>query len=114
MKGMLHLWQQVILIQHTDDESKLLIQIKEDWQESNHFFMTWQLSSILQVAHTYIRGDNSKIAQNILLLLLIFCGNPRKAEELLLKHEDDELVLIVLYCFGGESPHSWSSHLYGS
>ena len=24
----------------------------------------------------------------------------RRAEELLLKHEDDELVLIVLYCFG--------------
>ncbi len=54
MKGMLKLWQQVVLIQHTEDRSKLLIQIKEDWQESNHFFMTWQLSSILQVAHTYI------------------------------------------------------------
>jgi hypothetical protein len=24
----------------------------------------------------------------------------KRAEELLLKHEDDELVLIVLYCFG--------------
>jgi hypothetical protein len=54
MKGMLKLWQQVVLIQHTEDRSELLIQIKEDWQESNHFFMTWQLSLILQVAHTYI------------------------------------------------------------
>ncbi len=30
------------------------MQIEEDWQESNRFVMTWQLSSILQVAHTYI------------------------------------------------------------
>ena len=59
MKRMLKLWQQVVLIQHTEDRSKLLIliiedqqdkliqhtedrsklliQIKEDWQESNHF-----------------------------------------------------------------------------
>jgi hypothetical protein len=28
--------------------------IKEDRQESNRFFMTWQLSLILQIAHTYI------------------------------------------------------------
>jgi hypothetical protein len=35
---MLHLWQQLVLIQHTDDRSKLLILIKEDWQESNRFF----------------------------------------------------------------------------
>ncbi len=54
MKGMLHLWQQVVLIQLLDDRSKSLIQIKGDWQEINRFFMTWQLSSILQVAHTYI------------------------------------------------------------
>ncbi len=54
MKGMLHLWQQVILIQHTDGRSKLLILIKQDWQESNCFLMTWQLSLILQVTHTYI------------------------------------------------------------
>ncbi len=45
--------QQDKLIQHTEDRNKLLIQIEEDWQESNRFFMTWQLSSILQVAHTY-------------------------------------------------------------
>ncbi len=51
---MLHLWHQVVLIQHTDNRSKLLILIKEDRQESNRFFMTWQLSLILQVAHTYI------------------------------------------------------------
>jgi hypothetical protein len=108
MKGMLKLWQQVVLIQHAECRkmkrmlhlsmatsrtspayrrqeqiarqtnppeikaqenkmnaasmvtsctnpsyirwSKLLILIKEDWQESNHYFMTWQLSSILQVA----------------------------------------------------------------
>jgi hypothetical protein len=37
-----------------DDRSKLLIPIEEDWQENNHFLMTWQLSSILQVAHTFI------------------------------------------------------------
>jgi hypothetical protein len=76
MKGMLKLWQQVILIQHTEDRSKLLIlivedqqdkliqhtdarsklliQIEENWQESNCYFMTWQLSLILQVSHTYI------------------------------------------------------------
>jgi hypothetical protein len=54
MKGMLKLWQQVVLIQHTAGRSKLMIQIEEGWQESNHFFMTCQLSSILQVAHTYI------------------------------------------------------------
>jgi hypothetical protein len=54
MKGMLKLWQQIILIQHTEDRSKLLIQIEKDWQESNRYFMTWQLRSILQVAHTYI------------------------------------------------------------
>ncbi len=35
---MLKLWQQVVLIRHTEDRSKLLIQIEEDWQESNHFF----------------------------------------------------------------------------
>ena len=32
MKGMLKLWQQVILIQHTEDRSKLLVLLKEDWQ----------------------------------------------------------------------------------
>ncbi len=37
-----------------------------------------------------------------------------RAEELLLKHEDDKLVLIILYCFGWKSLHSWSCHLYGS
>jgi hypothetical protein len=37
MKGMIKLWQQVVLIQHTEDMSKPLIQIKEDWQESNRF-----------------------------------------------------------------------------
>ncbi len=53
MKGILKLWQQVVLIQHTEDRSKSLLQIKEDWQESN-CFLTWLLSSIFQVAHTYI------------------------------------------------------------
>jgi hypothetical protein len=56
MTGMLKLWQQVVLIQHTDDRSKSLIQIKEDWQESNHLFMTWQLSLILHVTHAYINS----------------------------------------------------------
>ncbi len=35
-----------------------------------------------------------------------------RAEELLLKHEDDDLVPIV--SVENQSPHSWSSHLYGS
>ena len=54
MKGMLKLWRQVVLIQHTEDRSKSMIQIEEDWQESNHFFMTWQLSSIFQVKCVYL------------------------------------------------------------
>ncbi len=33
MKGMLKLWQQVVLIQHTEDRSKLLILIVEDGQD---------------------------------------------------------------------------------
>jgi hypothetical protein len=53
MKEMIKLWQQVVLIQHTEDRSKSLIKIEEDWQESNRFFMTWQLILILQVAHTF-------------------------------------------------------------
>jgi hypothetical protein len=32
----------------------LLTLTEEDWQESNHFLMKWQLSLILQVAHTFI------------------------------------------------------------
>ncbi len=67
MKGMLHLWQQVTLIQRSDDRSKLLILIKEDWQESNHFFMTWQLSLILQVAHTHIISLAGYGAKNIVM-----------------------------------------------
>ncbi len=51
MKGMLHLWQQVVLIQHTDNRSKLLILIEEDWQESNRFFMT--ATKFNTSSHTY-------------------------------------------------------------
>ncbi len=32
----------------------MLTLTEEDWQESNHFLMKWQLSLILQVAHTFI------------------------------------------------------------
>jgi hypothetical protein len=67
MKGMLHLWQQVILIQHTDDRSKLLILIEEDWQESNCFLMTWQVGSILQVAHTYIISRANYGMKNVVM-----------------------------------------------
>ncbi len=35
MKGMLKLWQQVVLIQHTEDRSKLLILILEDQQDKS-------------------------------------------------------------------------------
>jgi hypothetical protein len=34
MKGMLKLWRQVILIQHTEDRRKLLVLIIEDQQDS--------------------------------------------------------------------------------
>jgi hypothetical protein len=37
MKGMLKLWRQDVLIQQTGYRRKSLIQIIEDWQESNRF-----------------------------------------------------------------------------
>jgi hypothetical protein len=42
---------------------------------------------------SYKKGDQSYEEKLIASII-------RRAEELLIKHEDDELVLIALYCFG--------------
>ncbi len=93
MKGMLHLWQQVVLIQRTDDRSKLLILIKEDWQESNRFFMTWQLSLILQVAHTYIISLAGYGVKNVVMGVGAFICQVQQVQQ---KRNVVQMVLCLL------------------
>jgi hypothetical protein len=71
----------------------LLIQIKEDWQESNHFFMTWQLSSILQVEHTYIISLAGYGMKNVIVGVGTFICQVHQVPQ---KRNDVQMVLCHL------------------
>jgi hypothetical protein len=90
---MLKLWQQDILIQQTGYRSKSLILIEEEWQAGNRIFMKWQLSLILQVAHTYIIILAGYGMKNVVMGVGTFICQVQQVPQ---KRNDVQMVLCLL------------------